>query len=832
MSPSLDRLGKTGVPIDETVWLHACALHRASKIEAGKSVVEYDAQNWPQFALDVRADGRVHPDWTTSPGVTRIVAHGIPIQGIPKGVMREAVRAPGSLIVTADWSASHLRILASASGDERLIADCAESDPYSEITIALGLDPANDRKAVKTAILAAINGQGMRARWEHLPYSAHRLVAVMAIRWPVAMAFLDGVRADAVKNHGRIVTPAGTVLLVPADKHHGTAGYWLQGTEADALRRVIDRLHALEDAGMPLRLVATIHDEVVVECPSGATDPTRTDLVCALVADAMASGLAVRPELRPGAAKVTSGPSWGQQDGTVIPRALPDLPPGVEVPEPRRAIDDIDDYIIATAADDYVPTPADIAYMAPLVARYEARQVEAVLIDPRLADAAREATTQGLAAAREIRASWRSEVRRRVTDAEKEHETILTSLRAHGGVPTDAEVATITDSIAAIDAGRLWLARWQRPCGWSQAIADVATGQMIGVDRRCNRLDCRLCGPILIARKAEAIWRMPVTDPDGGVVGSALRGRDQIYRFDLDATGLDGWIRRFQRVSNKINDLQPSVADASIVHNGYIDASATLACKPTQPLKNRPSYVVFRKDGDQVTILSTLDCGHRRRQKGQTPETVVVLRGRDLRDLVHELTQSAYQIALTPDGVVVGGHSTGHDPISSSRGLRLDPDAIARLASGSTWVAERARIASVEAMREAMADHDVSVAVTRLAPTEPVSRRAAQDASHDAVSSSSWVPAPTRVRVLDACSRRERGQGSVDARYGVVFGFDDVIWTSSPEVEQVIEVEYVPTAEDIATVAWIRDHVHGDRNKRLAAEWEAANGAGDFQALN
>jgi len=329
---ALERLGNTGIPFDPDVWLHGCALHRAAIKGNAEKAEKYDQHDWPSMFLEVHGDGRVRPTWSASGWTTRIVSKSPYVQGIPKGVMRQAVQRRGSLIVTADWSASHLRLLAHLSDDTRLIADLVSGDPYAEVADHLGLDPIEDRKRVKQGILAALNGEGAKGRMEHLPEAAYRLPMIMRRRWPRAMSFIDALVADARRSGGTLTTPDGTTVSIPDDRFYAAPAGFLQAVEADALRRVLVAVQGLEDAGLPLNLVMLVHDEIVVE----ATDPARIDLVLSVVEDAMVTALGVRPELHTGAVKVTFGPSWGQQDGSSGPSDLPDLPDGVEIRRPVR----------------------------------------------------------------------------------------------------------------------------------------------------------------------------------------------------------------------------------------------------------------------------------------------------------------------------------------------------------------------------------------------------------------------------------------------------------------------------------------------------------------
>ena len=319
----LGRLSRTGVPFDDSIWPELCDRYRASLSDSAKiqKFEEGGFRNWRS------KDGWLYPKLDGSSWTTRIHTKGINVQGLPKGILREAVRAPGNLIVSADWSASHMRLLAHHSGDERLTRDLQDDALYEEVTEAIGLDREEDRGRVKQALLAMLNGQGASARDRLLSGRGARLEHGFKTRWTGAWGFLQNLQMACRAMGWQVVTSDGTVARMPMGKraeYKAPAGY-LQATEADALRKVIKGAEELE-LRLPVTLVLTVHDETVWL----VHDPSRVEECADAIKELMEQALHISPELTQGSVSVSWGPSWGQQDGSKEP---PEPPPEPEQDE-------------------------------------------------------------------------------------------------------------------------------------------------------------------------------------------------------------------------------------------------------------------------------------------------------------------------------------------------------------------------------------------------------------------------------------------------------------------------------------------------------------------
>ena len=311
----LRRLAYIGVPLDRVRWLEACDEYGA--MCDAEHAVDFDRTPWRHLPSAASAEGRLHPTWQRRGATVRYYG-GIAIHGdtrymlpsVPKGAMRDAIRTDGSIILSADWSASQVRLLADLSGDAALISSLSavDGDPYLDVTLALGLDPS-ERPKVKTAVLHALNGGGIGSRWPLLPFDAHRLEKVLQTMWPDAWAMRRSWR-DEAKATGQ-VTVSGQRIAVPRNVAYAAAAYVLQAVESQALIRAVSMIQRAADAGLAADVILTAHDEVVVEVT--APDILQTALV--VVQEAMQDAPRyAHSELRNGAASVTWGPSWGQQD--------------------------------------------------------------------------------------------------------------------------------------------------------------------------------------------------------------------------------------------------------------------------------------------------------------------------------------------------------------------------------------------------------------------------------------------------------------------------------------------------------------------------------------
>lgn len=245
-------------------------------------------------------------------------------------------------------------------------------------------------------------------------------------------------------------------------------------------------------------------------------------------------------------------------------------------------------------------------------------------------------------------------------------------------------------------------------CGFTQGLSNARTSEMLALRRRCNELSCKRCGPLLLAQKVGAILHMPIGDPAGKPIGAALADRP-LWTIALPNSAVSKWTDRF----NGISRLQNSVAFAS---NTVIDSLKTQRPRSFSDAAGH-AYIAVRH-GQKTVVISTLDVPATQRSAG----TTAVPDDTDRVKLVVDLLKTAYTVTRRSDGeIAVSGH------VTSSRGLRLDPDKLQAIASRSAWfrdvecVDEPARMAAVWSVdgRKVRTEADSSGAV-KSAITGPV----------------------------------------------------------------------------------------------------------------
>ncbi len=296
---------RVGVHLDVSAWMNALNTLKEQAVghpEKEQNLEERRYELWPHLADPVgRVRFRVSTGWTGRMSTATPCIHGI-----DKG-MRAGIATPGKLILTADWKACHPRILALRSGDKHLRADLIDGDPYIALAREVIDAPTPEhRKAVKAAVNARLNGCGYATVGEMLrnvgiEVAPAKLVEKMEARWATAFKHLAEVRRKAVQNGWKIDLGDGVTIEVPKDKrteHRITAAY-LQGIEAQALRRVIQKSRKVEEK-VGARLLFSAHDETVWE-----VDPAKMDVAAKLIGRLMGRAMLGEDELATGAVELS-----------------------------------------------------------------------------------------------------------------------------------------------------------------------------------------------------------------------------------------------------------------------------------------------------------------------------------------------------------------------------------------------------------------------------------------------------------------------------------------------------------------------------------------------
>ncbi len=252
-------------------------------------------------------DGRVHTTYHQAVAATGRLSSADPnLQNIPirraegRRVRRAFVPAPGSLLISADYSQIELRIMAHLSSDESLVRAFAEDRDIHQATAAevfgaLSLDEvtADQRRSAKAINFGLIYGMspfGLARQLGIAQSAAREYVDRYFERYPGVRRFMDDTRAQA-REDGYVETVFGRRLYLPEinSRNYQRRQYAersainapMQGTAADIIKRaMIDVEHWLSsEFASEARLIMQVHDELVVEVSEEAAPQVRTGLV-------------------------------------------------------------------------------------------------------------------------------------------------------------------------------------------------------------------------------------------------------------------------------------------------------------------------------------------------------------------------------------------------------------------------------------------------------------------------------------------------------------------------------------------------------------------------
>ncbi len=245
--------------------------------------------------------GRVHTTYGQAIAVTGRLASSDPnLQNIPARTaegrrIREAfVAAPGTRILSADYSQIELRIMAHVCADPGLIAAFERGDDVHRATAAevFGVDPAqvsdDQRRTAKVINFGLIYGMssfGLAANLGISKDSAKLYIDRYFARYPGVAHYMEATRARA-RELGYVQTVFGRRLWLPEIRgpngprrqaaERAAINAPMQGTAADLIKLAmiaVDRWLAKE--GLATRLVMQVHDELVFEVPMAEVDIVR-----------------------------------------------------------------------------------------------------------------------------------------------------------------------------------------------------------------------------------------------------------------------------------------------------------------------------------------------------------------------------------------------------------------------------------------------------------------------------------------------------------------------------------------------------------------------------
>ncbi len=255
----------------------------------------------------ISEDGRIHGKFNQMVTATGRISSTDPnLQNIPvrtelgRRFRRIFEAKPGHVFLDADYSQVELRILASLSGDEKLIDAYRHADdihavtasqvfhvPLSEVTPQL----RRNAKAVNFGIVYGISAFGLSEGLSISRKEAKEYIERYFETYPGVKRFLDEQVAFA-REHGYVTTIFGRRRPVPDIKSSNFArrsfgervamNSPIQGAAADIMKKAMNAVNrTLRSGGYQARIVLQVHDELLVEAPeSEAKDVLKLLVEC------------------------------------------------------------------------------------------------------------------------------------------------------------------------------------------------------------------------------------------------------------------------------------------------------------------------------------------------------------------------------------------------------------------------------------------------------------------------------------------------------------------------------------------------------------------------
>jgi DNA polymerase-1 len=244
--------------------------------------------------------GRVHTCFNQAVAATGRLSSSDPnLQNIPirtelgREIRRAFIADPGHVLISADYSQIELRVLAHLAGDESLIdAFRSGQDIHDRTALQVfgpdsGLDRYELRRRAKIINYALLYGKTAFTLARDIgvtQQAAQEFIDAYFAGFPRVRAFIDDTLQRA-RESGVVKTMFGRRRLVPElNSRNGqirsaaervTVNMPIQGTAADILKKAMIDLHAaLPAQGLAGRMILTVHDELLFECPREEADAT------------------------------------------------------------------------------------------------------------------------------------------------------------------------------------------------------------------------------------------------------------------------------------------------------------------------------------------------------------------------------------------------------------------------------------------------------------------------------------------------------------------------------------------------------------------------------
>ena len=306
----------------------------AEKHEVPRLVLEYrhlaklKSNYIDALPLLADADSRVHTTFQAAATATgRLSSVNPNLQNIPiktelgREIRAAFIPAPGSQLLSADYSQIELRLLAHFSGDPLLVRAYQTGEDIHTLTASevfgvpaesMSKETRNRAKAVNFGIVYGISPFGLAAQLGIPQTEARAYIDRYFARYQGVQAFIERT-LEATRRDGSVRTLFGRLRPIPdiESRNANARGFAertavntpLQGTAADLIKLAMIALdRKLAERKLKTRMVLQVHDELLFDVPTNETEEIET-LVRAEMEDVVKLSV-------PLVADLGFGPNW------------------------------------------------------------------------------------------------------------------------------------------------------------------------------------------------------------------------------------------------------------------------------------------------------------------------------------------------------------------------------------------------------------------------------------------------------------------------------------------------------------------------------------------
>jgi DNA polymerase-1 len=246
--------------------------------------------------------GRIHTSYHQAVTATGRLSSSDPnLQNIPvrtaegRRIRQAFVAPPGSAILAADYSQIELRIMAHLSGDAGLrrafaagldIHSATAAEVFGVALDAVTPEQRRSAKAINFGLIYGMSAFGLGRQLNLGRNQAQEYIDRYFERYPGVRAYMESTRQRAADT-GYVETLYGRRLYVPEirDRNNqrrqaaerAAINAPLQGTAADIIKRAMIAVDGwLTRERLATKLIMQVHDELVLEVPTGELEAVRT----------------------------------------------------------------------------------------------------------------------------------------------------------------------------------------------------------------------------------------------------------------------------------------------------------------------------------------------------------------------------------------------------------------------------------------------------------------------------------------------------------------------------------------------------------------------------